>query len=153
MSWRKSAIYEVNDWALNFFSLSFIAGVISNMKRIFLVLLLDRPTTYISTKLGQIFSRSNVLLRPLRIIPPKKFLTHKSLFHKNHHIFLAQSFYPSCHYSTNTIKVQAKMELQRTVCTSLTRKKSSTLSFFIQYFANFYVQNLTFLDAFSIIEG
>ena len=44
-------------------------------------------------------------------IPTKKFLTHKSLFHRNHHIFLAQSFYPSCHYSTNTIKVQAKMEL------------------------------------------
>ena len=56
-------------------------------------------------------------------IPTKKFLTHKSLFHRNHHIFLAQSFYPSCHYSTNTIKVQAKMELTLLSLQCLARKK------------------------------
>ena len=68
-------------------------------------------------------------------IPTKKFLTHKSLFHRNHHIFLAQSFYPSCHYSTNTIKVQAKMELTLLSLQCLARKKN-VFQFFPNSIAN-----------------
>ena len=85
-------------------------------------------------------------------IPTKKFLTHKSLFHRNHHIFLAQSFYPSCHYSTNTIKVQAKMELT-TYCLQSEQKKKSFSHFLVSILPIYYGLKSSFLDTFSISDG